>query len=328
MEQHLSHLNWLDITVISIISISTIFALFRGFIKAVLSLVAWGASLYLAFIAHPNSLAYVSAKIHNDKAAMIVAFLAVFVVIFILISILNALIIKAMGKLSGGFVDRTLGLIFGAARGIAIVCLIFFSINLTSKMLHIGNNPDRPGPEWFAKASTYEIMDMATSMMLSMLPADLPEQLEKSVAKVKDATISAMSEELEVSSSGASKTFTESQRQLVKQVISSLPKEDIGEVYKKYDGNAAALSESEKSEIFSEILTRYKNLLNEGKIPTDKILSGSQIQDLENAVNKEKTPAESEAAPADPAPENGASDELGYKGKNLKQMDRLVEGVN
>lgn len=336
MEQHISHLNWFDTTIISIIVISTIFAVFRGFIKAVLSLFSWVASGYLAVMAHPQSLEYFSTKIHNDKAAIVVAFLAIFLIAFIIIVLVNAFIIKLLGKVSGGFVDRFLGLIFGALRGIAIVSLIFFSINLTSKMLHLGSNPDRPGPGWFAKAATYEMMDMATSTMLSLLPSDMPEKLERGMARVKDATISAMGDELEVSSSGASKTFTDQQRQLIKQVISSLPKEDIGDVYKQYDGNTAALSESEKTEIFSEILTRYKNLLKENKIPTDKIITDEQIQELEGALNKGREPKAGEmespdAADSAPAADEGVESkdgELGYKGKNLKQMDRLVDGVN
>lgn len=315
MEQYTANLNWFDITLISIILISTIFAMFRGLIKAVFSLITWVCSGSIALYLYPFSREIIATKIHNEKLVVVIASLGVFLVVFIILAIINGRIVHVMRKQSGGFIDRTLGLGFGAARGVLIVCLIFFSISLTSKMLHLGKNPDRPGPQWFVQASTYEVLDMASTGLLAFAPTDMPDKLEQTVTKFKDITLSAMGEELE-ESSGTTKTLSDEQRKLMKQIIASLSPEDLGEVYKKYDSNPSTLSEFEKIEIFRDIIAMYKNRVKEDKIPADKIVTEENVQMLEDSLGDNKLGATT-----------GISGDLGYKDRNIKQLDRLVEGV-
>lgn len=321
MEQQISNLNWFDIMVISIVAISTLFALLRGFIKAAFSLITWVCSGVAAAVLYPYLHPYISESVHSEKLAMAVSFLSGFLIVFIILAIINSQIIHALRKITGGVIDRLLGLGFGAARGVLIVCLIFFSISFTSKNLHLGANPERPGPQFFAKAATYEVLEMATNRVVAFLPEDMPKRFEETVGRVKDMTVTAMGEEMESSPSSA-KTFSDKQRQVMKQVISAIPKEDLAEVYKKNDGDTSKLSEFEKVEIFKEILEKYKGYVKEGKIAVDKVVSDQALQDLDDTLNAEKT------APQQPAPEATESEgELGYKDNSIKQLDRLIDGV-
>ncbi len=318
MQEFISSLNWFDISLISIVFISTVFALFRGLIKAIFSLVTWVSSSGIAVFLYPHSHPYIATHIHNEKLAIALASLGVFLTVFIILAIINSKIIFALRKITGGFFDRVLGLCFGAARGVLIVCLIFFSISLTSKMLHLGSNPERPGPAWFATAGTYEMLEMATTTMVSFAPAGMPDKLEVTVNKFKDITLNAIGEDIESSPSTA-KTLSEDERQIMKQVISALPQEDLAEIYKKLDGNTASLSEFERIAIFKEILTTYHSYAKEGKIPVNKIIPDEKIKALDKSLNQEKASEDTGAGEA--------ASETGYKEGNIKQMDRLIEGV-
>jgi len=289
--------------------------MFRGFIKAVFSLITWGASGAIAFYLDPYVHEMLAERIHNQKLAIVASSLGVFVVIFIIIAMINAPIIHAMRKITGGILDRLLGFCFGAARGLLIICLIFFSISLTSKMLHLGKDPDRPGPEWFAKAVTYPVLEKASSMLVAFAPVDMPKQLEQTVDKFKDVTLASLGDELQISS-GNAKTLSEEDRKTIKQVISALSKDDLAEVYKKYDSNPAGISEFEKIEIFKEIVTLYKKNLQDNKIDSGKVVLTDKLQELEKSLNDNKS---------GDADKSGV--DSGYKTDSVNQMDRLVDGV-
>lgn len=181
----------------------------------------------------------------------------------------------------------TLGLAFGAIRGGLIVCLIFFSISATSKTLHIGNNQERPGPNWFSKSGTYEVLDMVTTRMVAFAPEDMPVKLEQTVNKVKDITMATVGDELEFFPP-TNKTLNAQQKQLMKQVISGLPQERLADIYKRYDGNTSSLSEFEKVEIFSEILSMYKGYEKEGKIEAGKAVAADKVKELEDVLSASK----------------------------------------
>lgn len=318
MEQYIdfANLNWFDITLLSIVGISTLFATLRGFIKALFSLITWVSSGAVSVIAYPHTFAYFSTKMASEKAAMATSFLAAFIGVFIVIAIINSRIIFGLRKVTGGFLDRFLGFAFGAARGALIVCLIFFSINLTSKMLNYGNNPERPGPDWFAESSTYEKMKLATDKLVAYAPEDLPKKLEETVSKVKDVTLATMSEELK-DSSGSTKTLSKKQKQQMEQIISGLPKEKLVEIHNSYNGDISTLSEFERVDFFNKILETYKDYEKQGKITADKAIPAADITALEETLKS------SVSGPT--ATTN--SDDIGYKERNIKQMDRLIQGV-
>jgi membrane protein required for colicin V production len=320
MEQYISNFNisefnWFDISLVSVVFISTVFAVFRGFIKAVFSLVTWGVSVAAAVYFYPSVHEILAAKIHNQKLAIIASSIGVFVIFFAILVIVNVPVIRSMRKITGGFFDRFFGFCFGAARGVLIICLIFFSISLTSKMLHLGKDPDRPGPEWFAKSVTYPILEKISATLVALAPEDMPKHLEQTVDKFKDVTLASLGEELQ-DSSGNSKTLSEEDRKTIKEVILALSKEDLAEVYKKYDSNPSGISEFEKIEIFKEIISIYKKNLQDNKIESRRIVEPEKLQLLEKSLNFNKSgDAEKPAGSA------------GYKTDSVNQMERLVDGI-
>jgi len=114
-----------DLLLIGIIALSGIVALFRGFIQEALSLVLWifafMASLYLVEYLDP----YISEYIENPELRRMASLFTIFAIIIFaggfVIKILRSLIHwSGMGGL-----DRVLGALFGCARGIILIAIIY-----------------------------------------------------------------------------------------------------------------------------------------------------------------------------------------------------------
>lgn len=122
----------LDLGAITVIVVSAGWGIWRGFTREVMSLAGW----ILAFIA-ANSVGgslgdLLPASMASPEVRVLIAFVLVFVLTLIAATIVgNALskFLKAAG-LSG--VDRTLGGLFGLARGIVILLAITVVAGLTT----------------------------------------------------------------------------------------------------------------------------------------------------------------------------------------------------
>ncbi|MCE3233029.1 MAG: cvpA family protein [Rickettsiaceae bacterium] len=321
MDINPSDLNWFDITVLSVIFASTLFAVLRGFIKGIFSLFTWIASSTISVLLYKPVFSLISSHIESEKVAIAISSFGVFLVFFIILAIISSKIIYRMDGFRGSAIDRTLGLVFGLARGILIVCLVFFSMDSTSKMLQIGKE-ERPGPSWFTKAETYDALKMGTGKILGLLPPDVPKRLVAQIDKFKDMSTTMINNSGdEDEGNGLPRTLNPEERKVMKKLMAVLPADDMANLYKKYEGGSSGLTEIERMAIFREILTMYADAEKNGKIPNDKKISASEISKLDKALNGEISTQE------EPEPTTPEAEDAGYKQDNIKQMDRLIDNV-
>lgn len=117
------NLNILDIVLLAIVGISILSGIWRGFIGELFSLVFLITALVLSFLYYPEA-ATIFSKHLSKQAANAAGFAAIFV--FVLLA--GALVTYFTRKifLHGPIktMDRILGAVFGAARGIAIAAII------------------------------------------------------------------------------------------------------------------------------------------------------------------------------------------------------------
>ena len=125
----LNDLNWIDVALGGALAISALVGLMRGFLKEVLSLIAWGAALYAAWLfAQPVAETYVSKFLSDSYIAYIAAFGGIFIGVLFLIGVVNLLISQVLKMTGLGFLDRLLGLILGTVRGVLIGALVVFAL--------------------------------------------------------------------------------------------------------------------------------------------------------------------------------------------------------
>jgi membrane protein required for colicin V production len=132
MIDFVTNLNTADFIIVGIIVLSVLISLLRGFIRESLSLLTWLIAAYLAFSLSAGLGEKLSGMISSSSTRMVVAFIGIFLVVIIVGAILSFFISRLISLTGLGLIDRLLGIIFGAARGILMVALVVLMIKGSS----------------------------------------------------------------------------------------------------------------------------------------------------------------------------------------------------
>ena len=125
-------MNSIDILILAILLISTGISFLRGFVREVLSLVAWISAVWIAISFTPNASVFLSDQIINEPVRVLVSFVGLFLATLIVVSIINFLIGQLVKKTGFSGTDRMIGVIFGLARGGVIVSVIVLIVGVTT----------------------------------------------------------------------------------------------------------------------------------------------------------------------------------------------------
>jgi membrane protein required for colicin V production len=120
--------NGFDWTVVVIVALSALVSLWRGFTREALSLAGWVLAFIAANLFAPALSAQLAGLIESATGRYIVTWACLFVAVLVaagLAARLFARLIKASGL---GLLDRLLGTVFGALRGLLIVLVLLFMI--------------------------------------------------------------------------------------------------------------------------------------------------------------------------------------------------------
>ena len=121
-------MNGFDLMVLVIVLFCMIRGVFRGLIREVSGIVAVIAGFYGAFMYYWILSPHLAFLIQTPAIRDLVGFGVLFCGIVILVGLLAALIRKLMHVVFLGWVDLTFGLIFGTAKGILIVSVMFIML--------------------------------------------------------------------------------------------------------------------------------------------------------------------------------------------------------
>ncbi|WP_026606416.1 CvpA family protein [Methylocapsa acidiphila] len=175
--------SYLDLGLIVVMFISAFLAMLRGFTREVLAIASWGGAAAAAYYFYPLVLPYVTPYIANKNAALAAAAAAVFFAALVLVSLLTIKLSDAILDSKVGALDRSLGFVFGAARGLllCVIAFVFFSWLVQEKNQ----------PEWVKTARMRPLLQATGDQLMALLPED-PEGL---LAKLKKPKGSPASEE-------------------------------------------------------------------------------------------------------------------------------------
>jgi len=170
--------SYLDLGVIGIVLISALLAMVRGFTREVLAIASWVIAGIVAYYFHPLLLPYVKQYVSKDLIALVIAALAVFLVTLIIVSIFTIKISDIIMDSKIGALDRSLGFVFGAFRGLLIAVIAFglFEGFAQGKI-----------PEWVTNAKSRPFLEASADWLKGQLPADLPEQFNNFANKFRGA---------------------------------------------------------------------------------------------------------------------------------------------
>jgi membrane protein required for colicin V production len=136
-----------DLIVIGIIVLSGIFAYSRGLVREALSIAAWVLAAFAASYAFPYALPFFDRFLPKGAVANIAAASAIFIVALVVLHMIARALASRVKHSPLSTVDRTLGLLFGLARGLVLACVVYMAVALFTRS-------DELQPHWFAESRT------------------------------------------------------------------------------------------------------------------------------------------------------------------------------
>ena len=153
----------LDGILVGFTLVSAMLAMVRGLSREILSIISWVVAAAAAFFFYKPVLPYVQPYIDNDKIAMGAAAAIVFVVALIVVTVITMKLADWIIDSRVGALDRTLGFLYGAARGVLVVAigLMFFNWLAGDK-----------APAWVTEAKSRPLLEQIGGWVESVLPED------------------------------------------------------------------------------------------------------------------------------------------------------------
>ena len=125
-------MTWLDYALIAVVGLSALVGIWRGLVREVFALAGWIAAIAVAMLFASEAAALIPSGFATPLARTVIAFTLLFVVILVTASIAGLLFAKAVRAVGLGLADRTLGGLFGFARGALILLVLALAAGLTT----------------------------------------------------------------------------------------------------------------------------------------------------------------------------------------------------
>jgi membrane protein required for colicin V production len=167
----------LDIILLVVMLVSALLAMVRGFMREVLSIASWAAAAILTLYAFPKLKPVALQYVSNDLAASAIVIVGVFLGTLLVVSVITIKISDMILDSRVGALDRTLGFLFGLARGLVIVVVAF--------LFFAWLVPEKSWPEWVRSAKSRVVLQSTGQALMSMLPDD-PEGYLRRLRRPRD----------------------------------------------------------------------------------------------------------------------------------------------
>ena len=165
-------MNTLDVIVVGVIVLSGLFAFVRGFVKETLSIAGWLGASAAAIYAMPYARPIAERFLPKGAAADAAAAGLVFFATLIVLSVVTSAISRRVKRSSLSALDRTLGLVFGLARGALVVAIGYLALSFV--LPQVGAEP-----QWVTDSRTLPLVASATQSLTRLLPESLRRQAAK-----------------------------------------------------------------------------------------------------------------------------------------------------
>lgn len=155
-----------DGIVIGVLLISSVLAMLRGFTNEVLSILAWVVGALAALWLFPYVTPLLRTVVSPDWLASVVAAIGIFIVGYVLVA---AFTVRWADRLlalhdQAESLDRTLGFVFGLARGLLIVTVAYLFFAWL-----VPNPADQP--DWIRNARLRPMVEQSAATLFTLAPS-------------------------------------------------------------------------------------------------------------------------------------------------------------
>ena len=166
-------LTQFDVIVLILLAVSAAMGFFRGAVLEIVSLFALVVAAGAAIFSLSGAAPIARKVIHLDWLATAAALIVVFVVVFVLIRMVGAMIARQIQQTDFlGFLDRSLGLAIGLARGLIVLGALNLMFNAAT--------PKDLQPHWIVGSTTWPLSQTMGKLLVAMAPQgmDIAGQLK------------------------------------------------------------------------------------------------------------------------------------------------------
>ena len=152
----------LDGILLAVMLISALLAMIRGFMREVLSIASWAAAALVTLYFYKRLMPVAEQYFTNQYVAMGLVIGCLFFGTLIVVAVITIKISDAILDSRIGALDRTLGFLFGLARGfvIVVVAYAFFDWLVLSKAQ----------PKWMTEAKSLRMLQGSRDWLISVSP--------------------------------------------------------------------------------------------------------------------------------------------------------------
>jgi membrane protein required for colicin V production len=187
--------SYLDLAVLGIVLVSALLSMMRGFTREVLAIASWAAAAAAAYYFYPMVMPYLTPYIHKEIIAQAAAAAIVFFITLIVVSLFTVRLSDAILDSRVGALDRSLGFVFGVARGFLLAVVAFSIFNWLVS--------EKQQPEWVKNARTRPVLTETANRIVAMLPSDAAQTINGWIESHANAATN------ELNNSSASRPKTE-----------------------------------------------------------------------------------------------------------------------
>lgn len=165
-------INALDIVVVLVVLALGLFAFLRGFVHELLSVTSWVGASLAAVYGLPLARPYVARHIEVDWIADAATAGGIFLVSLVLLSLITHAVSRRVRDSALNGLDRSLGFVFGLAKGAVLVSLAYM---LAVWIMKPADDPvwrSRDQPDWLIEARSRPLMEYGAGLIQKALPAE------------------------------------------------------------------------------------------------------------------------------------------------------------
>ena len=156
-------MSWVDLIIIAVVVVSALISLVRGFVKESISLASWVLAGFIALRYFTPLSELLEPYIESPTIRTGSGFAILFVCSLIIGAIINFMASQLVTKTGLSGTDKSLGVVFGAARGILIVIILVLLAGLTPM----------PSESWWKESTMIEYFASMASWIKDILPDDI-----------------------------------------------------------------------------------------------------------------------------------------------------------
>jgi len=172
-------INVVDIGVLLVLLISAILAYARGFVHEVLSVGGWIGAIFATFYGFPYAKPIARKYISLDLAADLAAGTIIFIVTLVFLSLITRAISKSVQASALNVLDRSLGFLFGLARGAVLVCVAYIVLQIFI--------PEDDHPAMVRESRSIQLIKPGAALLKTLVPKHITGQATTDTGKDIDA---------------------------------------------------------------------------------------------------------------------------------------------